>query len=785
MELQPTRSTGAWQFHPVFSALSAIPARLHRMSRPSSRRLVCCVLAMVGSGCIKRTAPPAAGPGKAAADAAAALAAKNARIADVPRTDLVGSAGLAAFALQGAEVAKATVTRISVTGMPFAEALRAEVREETGHEWAVQLQAPTAAPVEEGDALLATFYLRTEVPQPGSVGETQFVFELAQAPYTKSVTYPVQGSAEWSRVQVRFAAHGTYAAGEAQMIFRLGYDRQVLQIGGIKIENFGKHLAVGALPATLALDRRRERDNAEARPAGRSAPQDDQNGGELIFAVVPGQILRPISPLVYGINAQPTDDTGATVRRAGGNRQTAYNWEIDASNAGSDYHHSSDLWACTALGYRDCEAPGSQYLDFARANHAAGMDTVVTIPLVDWVVADRDGAVAEGDKAPSKRWARSLPRKPGPFTLTPDLADGVVYQDELVNLLVHELGAARDGGIRFYSLDNEPALWPVTHPRVHPAKTRYDEMVKRTEAAAAAITRVDPGAMTLGAVMFGWSEIMNLVEAPDAKENDATYGTYTDFFLAAMKDLEAKHGRRLVHVLDVHWYPEARGRKRIIEKDVSPPTVAARLQAPRSLWDPTYVEKSWIASTWGRPIRLIPWLQERIDQRYPGTKLAITEYDYGAGDHVSGGLAEVDVLGVLGREGVYLANYWGAGPGNGDLPAYIKAAFRLYRNYDGHHGTFGDTAVVATTADQGKASIFAATDSKRPGTLTIIAINKELRASLDARLDIRGGGYGKAEVFVLDGSKPEVRPAGNVELRNDRLDYRLPPLSATLFVCRN
>jgi hypothetical protein len=166
-----------------------------------------------------------------------------------------------------------------------------------------------------------------------------------------------------------------------------------------------------------------------------------------------------------------------------------------------------------------------------------------------------------------------------------------------------------------------------------------------------------------------------------------------------MKELEAKHKKRLVHVLDVHWYPEARGTKRITDKDNSPKTVAARLQAPRSLWDPTYMEKSWITGETGKPIRLIPWLLEKIADRYPGTKLSITEYDYGGNDHVSGGLAQADVLGVFGREGLYLGNYWGNGPGNGLLPPYIKAAFRLYRNYDGKKGQFGDTAVSATPAD--------------------------------------------------------------------------------------
>jgi hypothetical protein len=754
------------------------------MSRPRFSCTISILLALLACGCIKRTASIASGPGKTASGSTAALGAKNARIANLPRTDLVGAAGNAAFKLQGSDVAKVELTTIPIAGMPFSDALRADVKEETGHEWAVQLQSPIAATVEDGDAILATFFLRTEVPQPGSVGETQFVFELAQSPYTKSVAYPVQGSADWSKVQVRFASAGKYAAGEAQMIFRLGYDRQIIQLGGIKVENFGKKLQVGALPATMAVDRRRERELAAALKVAQTVQKDNQEGGDLQFEVVPGKVIRPISPYVYGINAQPEDDTGAPVRRTGGNRQTAYNWEIDASNAGSDYEHSSDLWACTSLGYTDCELPGAQYLDFARGNRAAGIESIVTIPLVDYVVADKAGSVPESEKAPSKRWVRSLAKKPGPFTLSPDTADGVVYQDEFVSFLVQKLGKAKNGGIKFYSLDNEPALWPSTHPRVHPQKTRYDEIITRTEAIASAITQIDPSAMTLGANMFGWSELMSLSDAPDAKEHNEKYGTYTDFFLASMKYLEAKHHRRLLHALDVHWYPEAKGSKRIIEKDISPKTVAARLQAPRSLWDPTYVEKSWIASKWGKPIRLIPWLLERIDERYPGTKLAMTEYNYGVGDHISGGLAQADVLGIFGREGVYLAAYWGDGAGNTALPPYIKAAFHLYRNYDGKRSAYGDTAVVATGADINKASIYAATDSKHPGTLTIIAINKDQQATFNGKFDIRGGGYGKAQVYTLDSSKAEVRSGPVVEIENDRLEYRLPPLSATLFVCR-
>ena len=113
-------------------------------------------------------------------------------------------------------------------------------------------------------------------------------------------------------------------------------------------------------------------------------------------------MLRRISPYVYGINSQPAEGAGATVRRMGGNRQTAYNWELNASNAGSDYNHSSDGWACTVLGYHDCDVPGAQFLDFALANREAGLETVATVPMVDYVTADKRGSVLEADKAPEQ-----------------------------------------------------------------------------------------------------------------------------------------------------------------------------------------------------------------------------------------------------------------------------------------------------------------------------------------------------------------------------------------------
>jgi len=757
-------------------------------------------LAIQAGGCIKRTAPPPSSSGSAAGAPAAvkpspAQEAANARIAGIPRLDLLGGAGAHAFKVSG-DARKVEMTTVPVTGQPFADALRLAVKQGSDHEWAVQLEATNTAAVQEGDVLLATFYLRTETPQEGSVGETEFVFELGQAPYSKSIQYPIQAGGDWIKAQVRFKAARAYGAGEAHALFRLGYDQQVIDLGGVALENFGKQLPLSALPTTQSADRKRERAlAAAAKDASQSAMAGTPvEGGDLRIEVNAGQVVRTISPYVYGVNSQPAEGTGATVRRMGGNRGTAYNWEIDASSAGSDFNHSSDNWSCTSMGYRTCGQPGAQYLEFAAANRRAGWETVASIPLVDYVVADRDGAVPENQKAPSPRWVRSLPHKPTAYAAAPDLGDGTVYEDEFVNYLVQKAGKAAAGGIKFYALDNEPALWPSTHPRVHPQKTTYAEMAARTIATATQITQIDPSAQVIGATMFGWSEYLSLSDAPDAKAENAKLaggaGTYIDFFLATMKRAEEQQHRRLVHLLDFHWYPEAKGAKRITDKDVSPKTVAARLQAPRSLWDPTYSEKSWIAATWGKPIRLLPWLKERVAANYPGTELAMTEYNYGVGDHISGGLAQADVLGVLGREGVYLATYWGDGAGNQPLPPYIKAAFQLFRNYDGNGGSYGDTAVSAAPADQNKASVFAAVDSKRGDLLTVLVINKDLRATFTGKIEITPPGNGKkgmytqAQVFALDGSGASIRALPAATIADNQIAYRLPPLSATLFVCR-
>ena len=425
----------------------------------------------------------------------------------------------------------------------------------------------------------------------------------------------------------------------------------------------------------------------------------------------------PISPYIYGLNA-PTwsDATGTTMTRFGGNRITAYNWETNASNAGSDYMYENDNFLCSDAG---CTAPGETIRRLVTAAQSHEAATLIGLQMAGWVAADESGPAPMMFHAPSTRFLPAIAHKPTAFTLTPSLTDGNVYEDEFVHWIETTFPNSRANPAHaiFYQLDNEPDLWSSTHSEIHPSAATYAEMASSSIALATAVKNVAPDALVFGFVSYGWAGYTTLQSAPDAGGRD-----FIDFFLDSMHAAETSAGHRLIDVLDLHWYPEATGGgARITDGGTSAAEVAARVQAPRSLWDPSYVETSWITSCCSDgAIRLIPRMRDKIAAHYPGTRLSFSEYNYGGGAHISGGIAEADVLGIFGREGVFAATEW---PLASD-ERFILGGLRMFRNYDGAGARFGDTSIAATTTNTANASVYASVDAGHPERMIVVAINK-------------------------------------------------------------
>ena len=63
------------------------------------------------------------------------------------------------------------------------------------------------------------------------------------------------------------------------------------------------------------------------------------------ITVYPDEGHKSISPYIYGVNSGVDLSTvSAKSFRLGGNRMTAYNWENNMSNAGSDWNNSADMY---------------------------------------------------------------------------------------------------------------------------------------------------------------------------------------------------------------------------------------------------------------------------------------------------------------------------------------------------------------------------------------------------------------------------------------------------------
>lgn len=468
-------------------------------------------------------------------------------------------------------------------------------------------------------------------------------------------------------------------------------------------------------------------------------PQATPASSEVVVSLDYSKTGPAISPYIYGI--ADLDKTDATyiaglrpsMLRWGGNSASRFNWVLgNAWNAGRDFQFENGNY-------------GQPTGDVATASFQRAIDAkiamLVTVPMLGWVAKNSDTNIRSvgvpdqggppvapnseaivGYNPEANRALTSLPsqaRKNGPFVDKPDPASStVVYQDEWVASLVKKFGPAQAGGIKFYAMDNEPDLWSETHTDVHPTRVGYDELWSRFQDYASAIKNVDTTAMITGPVSWGW--IGYFYSALDRGSDNfktgndrANHGNqpFIPWFLSQARQYEQQKGKKILDVLDIHYYPSAEG---VYAGKTDSETNAKRLRATRSLWDLSYIDESWI----GAQIKLLPRMQDWIKTYYPGVKLGISEWNFGADTTLNGALAISQALGIFGSQDVYMASYWPYPPK--DSPGY--EAFRLYTNFDGKGSSFGNKSIPVKVSDDLKVSSFGAIDSSN-GHLHLILIN--------------------------------------------------------------
>jgi hypothetical protein len=198
-----------------------------------------------------------------------------------------------------------------------------------------------------------------------------------------------------------------------------------------------------------------------------------------------------------------------------------------------------------------------------------------------------------------------------------------------------------------------------------------------------------------------------------------------------------------------------------------------RNRSTRSLWDPSYIDETWINDR----VQLIPRLKNWVNTSYPGTLVGITEYNWGAENHINGATTQADVFGIFGREGLDMGARWTTTAST--TPTY--KAMKMYRNYDGNKSTFGDTSVSAVAPNPDAVSAFAAARSS-DGALTIMVINKQLSTAVTTTVNISSFAHrGTTQVWQLTAANTITHNA-DVSITGTSFVATLPAQSITLFV---
>jgi hypothetical protein len=499
-----------------------------------------------------------------------------------------------------------------------------------------------------------------------------------------------------------------------------------------------------------------------------------------------------INPNIYGIafgSTADVSDLNAPLNRYGGNAATRYNWQINASNRAEDYFFES-------IG-EPSSTPGELVDTFISTTKAASSQAMITIPIMGWVAKLGPNRAKLASFLVSKYGAQQYtdPYMPGAgngrhtdgSAITgndPNDAciqvDGT-FQQAFVQHIVNTFGTAAGGGLRYYLLDNESSIWHGVHRDVHPVGATMDEVWSKMLDHAQRIKSVDPGALISAPEEWGWSgyfysgydqQWLGAHGYCCTPDRDAHGGAdYAPWLLDQFSYYEITHNKRLLDIFSLHFYPQ--GGEFGDPPDVSSAMQLRRNRSTRALWDPSYTDETWIADK----VQLIPRMRQWVDDHYPGTLVGVTEYNWGAENHINGATAQADILGILGRENADLATRWTTPASS--TPTY--KAMKMYRNYDGSKSTFGDISVLASGPDPDNVSVFGAVRSS-DRALTLMIVSKALTGTTPATINLANyAPSGNAQQWQLT-SANAIAHLADVVRNGSTLSLSLPPQSITLLV---
>lgn len=150
---------------------------------------------------------------------------------------------------------------VPISDQPFQRALELDTQKQPANSWDYQFVIPTTADSKTDDWVLITFYARaTRSTDESGTASMEAVVEQKNKPWFKSVISSQTINGEWTKIYIPFRGLINHPAGDTNVIIRLGYKPQTIQIADLKVMNYGAEVHFNDLPNTEAVYTGREQD---------------------------------------------------------------------------------------------------------------------------------------------------------------------------------------------------------------------------------------------------------------------------------------------------------------------------------------------------------------------------------------------------------------------------------------------------------------------------------------------------------------------------------------------
>ena len=329
-----------------------------------------------------------------------------------------------------------------------------------------------------------------------------------------------------------------------------------------------------------------------------------------------------INPSIWGsnwgqwLNSFPdleiSKNLNLKVIRVGGNNMSRYNW------------HNS-LITDTGSNHAKHQLPLEDFVAFCRA---LGAEPLIQVNAMGWAPSEKRGNPME----------KCMTEK--------DAADLVTY-----------LNGTKKLGVKYFEIDNEFEIWGETHRDVRKTGApsgkdyidifiKYASAMKKAQAAISKPEDIKILGPVNSASWTGWKTMIY-------NDNFGGFDSFPPYFLRECRNYEKSSGMRILDIYSFHYYPSYRpdynnGRQFITE------SLPAMLESVQTWWNPNYLNLYDYSIPRGKSWWVIPQYRKWINDIYPGTELAITEFNLDAASQIvyPSGLREIwlaDLYGIMAK----------------------------------------------------------------------------------------------------------------------------------------